>query len=180
MKKTLNLLPPLERQPVRLGKTVLTVCAVAGLYIVAVAVLWYMSNYELGKLNSTIKDLSGRKAQMQSYIAASAAPPAAAQDATDKAIMDRLRATPPWDAILAELSFVVPDTVWLEIIESSGSRHLRLKGFSTSHADIAKLISRLERSHYFGNVEIVFSQKGARASRSSFGATRACTKTSPR
>ncbi len=163
MKKTLNLLPPLGKRPIRLGKTALTVGAAAVIYIVALTVLWLMSNYELKHLNSTIEDLLGRKSQMQDYIAVSATPAAAPQDATDKEIMGRLRATPPWDAILAELSFVVPDTVWLEIIESSDASHLRLKGFSTSQADVAKLISRLERSHYFRNVEIVFSQKGEQA-----------------
>ena len=163
MKKTLNLLPPLAKQPIHLRKTVLTVGAAAVIYIVALTVLWFMSNYELGKLNSTIEDLRGRKSQMQDYIAVSAAPPAAPQDTTYKEIMAGLRATPPWDAILAELSFVVPDTVWLEIIESRDARHLRLKGFSTSQSDVAKLISRLERSHYFRNVEIVFSQKGKQA-----------------
>jgi Tfp pilus assembly protein PilN len=163
MKKTLNLLPPLAKQPIHLRKTVLTIGGAAVIYIVALAVLWFMSNYELGKLNSTINDLRGRKSQMQDYIAVSATPPAAPRDTTDEEIMNIMRVTPPWDAILAELSFVVPGTVWLEIISSSDARHLRLKGFSTSQSDVAKLISRLERSHYFRNVEIVFSQKGEQA-----------------
>ena len=148
MKKTLNLLPPVGKQPIRLGKTVLTVGAAAVIYTVALAVLWFMSNYELKTLNSTIEDLRGRKSQMQDYIAVSAIP-AAPRDTTATEIMNIMRATPSWDAILAELSFVVPDTVWLEIIDSSDARYLRIKGFATSQADVAKLISRLERSHYF-------------------------------
>ncbi len=119
-----------------------------------------MNNYELGRLENAISDLNNKKLQVSQHMASVSAPASVKRDATKAEILSTMRSTPPWDAILSELTLVVPDSIWLEIIESPDARHLRLKGYSRSQSEVAKLIARLERSDYFDNVELVFSMMG--------------------
>jgi hypothetical protein len=162
MKRTLNLMPPVEVLPAAKRNFIALIAVGAAAYAVVLAGVWFLSTFELTKLTSTIDDLSSRKLQMQQYMTVTAGPGHIPEGA-DPAIMSMMRTTPPWDAVLAELSLVMPGGVWLEIVESSDARRLRLKGYSKSQSGIARLIEGLERSRYFGNVEIVFAQKGEKA-----------------
>jgi len=72
---------------------------------------------------------------------------------------------PRWSQTLSAISVIVPQDVWLSSIESrdeKGVRRMNIKGFSTTQLGVANLISALESSHYFYDVEIVFVQKGAK------------------
>jgi hypothetical protein len=161
-RKTLNLLPPAEARPVSLRNLIAVIVFGVAAYALVLAGVWALSTFELTQLNSNIEDLSSRKLQMQQYMAVTAGPGGVAAGA-DPAIMSMMRTTPPWDAMLAELSLVMPVGVWLELVESSDAKTLRLKGYAISQSGIVRLIEGLERSRYFGNVEIVFSQKGGTA-----------------
>ena len=162
MKPTLNLLPP-EAQPTHIKTSALLTAAAPVLYILAILGLWFFNNIELTRLSATIEQLSGNKATMQRHLAATPAgiPPIAP---TDTEVLSMMKTTPPWDTMLAEISTLLPKTVWLNLIESTNAKNLRLKGFSKNQTDIAELISRLEGSPYFRNVRIVFAQKGKNAS----------------
>lgn len=162
-KRTLNLLPPEKARPLLRKKTALVMVGALALYAAFVGGLWLLYEFELERLNGTIGELNGRKLELARHIEGPPVPRAALGQAARAEISDALRATPPWDAILAELSLVVPDSVWLEVTESTDTRHMRIKGYARTQADIARLIARLERSDYFGNVEMVYSQKGADA-----------------
>jgi hypothetical protein len=162
MKRTLNLLPPVEVLPVAKRNIIAVIVIGVAVYAVVLAGVWFLSTFELTRLNSTIEDLSSRKLQMQQYMAVTAGPGGVPAGA-DPAIMRMMRTTPPWDAVLAELSLVMPGGVWLELLESSDAKNIRLKGYAKSQSGIVKLIEGLERSRYFGSVEIVFAQKGADA-----------------
>jgi Tfp pilus assembly protein PilN len=162
MKRTLNLMPPVEVRPVAKKNLIAAIVVGVTAYAVVLGGVWFLSTFELTRLNSTIEDLSNRKHQMQQYMAVTAGPGGVPAGA-DPVIMSMMRTTPPWDAVLAELSLVMPGGVWLELVESPDAKHLRLKGYAKSQSGIVKLIEGLERSRYFGNVEIVFAQKGERA-----------------
>ncbi len=159
-KRTLNLLPPAERRPMPARKALALAVAALALYAAFVAGIWFLNGSELKRLNGTIKELQSRKLQLQKHAAGVQAPARKSTDAAEAEIMSMMRATPPWEAILSELSVVVPEAVWLELIESSDARHLRLKGYSKTQSDIARLIESLELSDYFDNIELVYSQKG--------------------
>jgi len=162
-KDTLTLLPPAEARPAPPMRKAVVAAAAALLYAALLGGALYANSRELKNLDAAVGELNGRKLEMARLIAGMAGPSTAGVDAARAEIMSAMRSTPPWEAILSEISLIVPDTVWLEIIESADSRHLRLKGYSKSQAEIAKLIARLESSEHFENVEIMFSQKGERA-----------------
>jgi Tfp pilus assembly protein PilN len=162
MKRTLSLLPPLKAKPLATKRLLIAVAAGAALYAAALAGVLLLNNYQARNLDNAISDLRGKKLQLQQYMSASA-PRAGATESADPAIMEKMRNTPPWDAIFSELSLIVPGEVWLETVESPDARHVRLKGYAQSPSDVARLIERLERSRYFDNVEIVFTQKGEKA-----------------
>jgi Tfp pilus assembly protein PilN len=159
-KRTLNLLPPSKARPLIKKKAVVMAVSAVALYAFLIGGLWLLNGYELDRLNSTIGEMNGRKLELAQLISGVPAPQADQGDAARAEIMKAMRGTPPWEAILSELSMVVPNTIWLEVIEAADTKHMRLKGYSRTQGDIAKLISSLERSNYFGNVEIVYSQKG--------------------
>lgn len=158
MKKTLNLLPLQAPGPFVNRGLVVKAVVVVVVYVAAIFGLWMINSHEAKSLDKTIADLKGKRTHLQQLIAASK--PFVKAKSGNQNVMALMTNTPPWDAVMQELSLVVPSTVWLEIVESQDAKHLRLKGFATSQTAVAKLIDSLERSRYFGNVEIVFSQKG--------------------
>lgn len=161
-RKTLNLLPPAAVRPVSMRNLVAALLVGIAAYALVLAGVWALSTFELTRLSNTIEDLSTRKLQMQQYMAVTAGTGGVAAGA-DPAIMSMMRTTPPWDSVLAELSLVMPRGVWLELVESSDAKTLRLKGYAISQSGIVRLIEKLERSRYFGTVEIIFSHKGEKA-----------------
>ncbi|MGD2081125.1 MAG: PilN domain-containing protein, partial [Nitrospirota bacterium] len=155
--------PPSGERPRPARRALVAAVAALSLYAAFVAGAWFLNGSELQKLNRTIEELRGRKLQLQKQAAAVKAPAVKKADGAEAEIVGMMRATPPWEAILSELSIVVPEGVWLELIQSGGERHLRVKGYSKNQSDIARLIDSLERSDLFGGIELVYSRKGEKA-----------------
>jgi Tfp pilus assembly protein PilN len=160
LKKTLNLLPS-EYQPVKRKGKIYYAAFALGLYVLIILTFWAFNIITVKRLDPEINRLKALKQEMQRQL--SFLQPAAPETIEGAEILEAIKTTPPWDRILAELSLVVPDSIWLTLIESKETREaifLGIKGFSETQVGIAELISRLEASPYFYEVEIVFSQKG--------------------
>lgn len=162
-KGTLNLLPPSGKRPRPARRALVAAAAALSLYAAFVAGTWLLNGSELKRLNGTIEELLGRRNELQKQAAEVRAPAVRKTKGAEAEILGMMRATPSWEAILSELSLVVPEGVWLELIESGGERQLRVKGYSKTQSEIAILIESLEGSDLFGGIELVYSRKGDRA-----------------
>ena len=78
----------------------------------------------------------------------------------------------PWFNLMREISFLVPDNVWLNSLEgvedlSAGKssdkrqtiKELKLEGFAASHMAIMQWMSALEGSRHFKHVRLIFAKK---------------------
>jgi Tfp pilus assembly protein PilN len=85
---------------------------------------------------------------------------------------DLLKNRIPWSDVVREVSFIVPDGVWLTHMESldakpvgllstAAGKAVRFVGLAHSQADVNRFISSLERSPRYGAVSLVYAQKGA-------------------
>jgi len=160
MKETLNLLPLRERARAARGPLFYAVM-VAGLYLLAISGISFYNLWEARRLQSGTKRLESLRQELLGRI--SAAVPAALPPTAEKEIADAVMQTPPWRLILGELSVIVPEKVWLSLIDvkkTDGAYYMTIKGFSKTQVDAARLVSSLEGSPYFSNLQIVFSQKG--------------------
>jgi len=166
MKETLNLLPVEAKAaaPARRGKLYYLFVGLA-VYIVVMAGMWFLNTMNARKLTAEIDKLNKQKIELQQKITSSIPVSAVPPPAVDKEILTAMGRTPKWSQTLSALSVVVPQDVWLSSIESrdeKGGRRLSIKGFSTTHLGVANLISMLESSRNFYDVEIVFVQKGSK------------------
>jgi Tfp pilus assembly protein PilN len=166
MKETLNLLPVEVKAgaPARKGKFYYLLAGLS-VYIVVILGLWFLNIVNAKKLGSEMDKLNKQKIELQQQIkplpAVAAAPPLA----VDKEIANAMNRAPKWSLTLSTISVVVPQDVWLASIESreeKGASHMNIKGFSAIQIGVANLISALELSHHFYDVEIVYVQKGAK------------------
>lgn len=161
MKETLNLLPSDIRKPAA-GKKGIFYYLSAGIamYMLAMTVLWLFKITEVRKLDSEINRLTQQKTELQQRILP---PPPPEILSGEKEIIEAIKTAPKWSLIMSDLSVLVPENVWLSSIESrhdGGLRQMIIKGYSTTQLGVADMISAIESSHYFYEVEIVFAQKG--------------------
>lgn len=163
MKETLNLLPIDIKAgvPKKKGKFYYLFLGLA-VYIVVMISLWFFKIIEIKKLDAEISKLDKQKIELQQKILPLSAP-APAVLSVDKEILNAMGRAPKWSLIISEISVVVPEDVRLSSIESKedkGIKQMNIKGFSATQLGVANLISALEASQYFYDVEIVFAQKG--------------------
>lgn len=161
MKETLNLLPIDIKAGVtkKKGKFYYLFLGLA-VYIVVMISLWFFKIIEIKKLDAEISKLDKQKIELQQKILPLSAP---AVLSVDKEILNAMGKAPKWSSIISEISVVVPEDVRLSSIESKedkGIKQMNIKGFSATQLGVANLISALEASQYFYDVEIVFAQKG--------------------
>lgn len=168
MKETLNLLPVDIKAgaPKKKGKFYYLFLGLMA-YIFVMISLWFFKIIEIKKLDAEISKLDKQKIELQQKIPPPSVP---AVLSVDKEILNAMERAPKWSSIISEISVVVPEDVWLSSIESSGIRRgekedkgikqMNIKGFSATQLGVANLISALEASQYFYDVEIVFAQKG--------------------
>lgn len=161
MKETLNLLPIDIKAgaPKKKGKFYYLFLGLA-VYIVVMISLWFFKIIEIKKLDAEISKLGKQKIELQQKILPPSAP---AVLSVDKEILNAMEKAPKWSLIISEISVVVPEDVRLSSIESKedkGIKQMNIKGFSATQLGVANLISALEASQYFYDVEIVFAQKG--------------------
>ena len=87
------------------------------------------------------------------------------------AMKDLLKNRVLWSDIVREVSFLVPDGVWLTRVEAADSKSgallpsstesgLRFVGVAQSQSAVNRFISALERSPSYGYVSLVYAQKG--------------------
>ncbi|KAF0144027.1 MAG: hypothetical protein FD156_2184 [Nitrospirae bacterium] len=162
MKETLNLLPIEVRAgaPEKKGKFNYLFLGVAG-YSLIIIILWLSNLVQIRKINAEIIRLNKERAALQQKILPPVVVPAV--PSIDKDILNAMGKAPKWSAIISDLSIIVPEEVWLSSIESKeekGLRQMGIKGFSKTQLGVANLISAIESSEYFYDVEIVFAQKG--------------------
>lgn len=162
MKETLNLLPIEVKAgaPEKKGKFYYLFLGVAG-YSAIIIILWLSNLVQIRKIDAEISSLNKQKTDLQQKILPPAIAPAA--PSIDKDILNAMGKTPRWSAIISDLSIIVPEEVWLSSVESKeekGLRQIGIKGFSKTQLGVANLISALESSEHFYDVEIVFAQKG--------------------
>ena len=164
MKETLNLLQ-VEVKAGAATKKGRFYYLLAGLsvYIVVIMGLWLLNVIDTRKLGAEMDKLNKQKVELQQQIKPLPAVAVAPSLLVDKEILIAMEKAPKWSQTLSAISVVVPQDAWLSSIESrdeKGVRRMNIKGFSTTHLGVANLISALELSHYFYDVEIVFVQKG--------------------
>jgi Tfp pilus assembly protein PilN len=89
-----------------------------------------------------------------------------------EAMRDLLKNRIPWSDVVREVSFIVPEGVWLTHLESldakptgllstATEKTVRFAGLAHSQADVNRFISSLERSPRYGAVSLVYAQKDA-------------------
>jgi Tfp pilus assembly protein PilN len=166
MKETLNLLP-IDVKAGALARKGRFYYLLAGLsvYLVVIMGLYLLNIINAKKLGAEMDKLNKQKIGLQQQITPLPAVTVAPFLLVDKEILIAMEKAPRWSQILSAISVVVPQEVWLSSIESreeKGAKHMSVKGFSTTQLGVASLISALELSHYFYDVEIVFVQKGAK------------------
>jgi Tfp pilus assembly protein PilN len=115
---------------------------------------------ELARLNGEIVSLAGQTEMSRE---------AAAQQL--EAMRDLLKTRIPWSDVVREVSFIVPEGVWLTQLESLDSKPdgilssatgktVRFIGVAHSQTAVNRFISSLERSPRYGSVSLVYAQKG--------------------
>lgn len=88
-----------------------------------------------------------------------------------EAMRDLLKSRIPWSDVVREVSFIVPEGVWLTRMESLDSKSdglfpsatgktIHFVGVAQSQAAVNYFISSLERSPRYGSVSLIYSQKG--------------------
>ncbi len=162
MKDTLNLLP-IEQKAGRAEKKdkFFYIFLAFAAYCLVMTVLWLLRVVEIKKFDAEISSLTKQKIELSQKIALP--PQIDITAAVDKNILALIEKNPKWSLMLSDLSLVVPENVWLSSLESKeekNSSHVSIKGFSTTQMGVANLISALEASNHFYDVEIVFAQKG--------------------
>lgn len=166
MKETLNLFPAAVKAGAA-GRKGRFYYLLAGLsvYIVVILGLWLVNIIDARKLGAEMDRLNKQKAELQQKIKPQLPVAVSPSLLVDKEILIAMEKAPRWSQTLSAISVIVPQDVWLSSIESrdeKGGRGMNIKGFSTMQLGVANLISALESSHYFYDVEIVFVQKGAK------------------
>jgi len=164
MKATLNLFPVAVKAGAaeRKGRFYYLLAGLS-VYIVVIMGLYLLNIINAKKLGAEIDKLNKQKIELQQQMKPLPAVTAAPSLLVDKEILTAMEKSPRWSQILSAISVVVPQDAWLSSIESrdeKGIKHMNIKGFSITQLGVANLISALEMSHHFYDVEIVFVQKG--------------------
>lgn len=60
--------------------------------------------------------------------------------------------------IFDELSERIPEKVWIESLDKSG-RNLKMTGVALDNETIANFMTQLERSRYFGGIELEVTEQ---------------------
>lgn len=162
MKETLNLLPVEVKagDPAKKGKFYYFFLALA-LYSAAAISLWAINIVNIRKVDAEISSLNKQREELQLKFPRQSGLPVVASSIRE--IADVIERSPRWSSIISDISVVVPEEVWFSSIESRDDKNIKyinIKGLSTTQFGVAKLISALEKSRYFYDVEIIFSQKG--------------------
>lgn len=161
MKETLNLLPiDIKTKQKKKIDAFLFFCFALGIYLILILTLWIFKSAETARLDSEIRRLTQQKTELQQKVHPVAGAPAVPRD---KEILGLIEISPKWSVLISDISILTPEEVWLASIESreeKGVRQMNIKGFSTTQLGVANLISALETSNHFYDIEIVFAQKG--------------------
>jgi Tfp pilus assembly protein PilN len=97
-----------------------------------------------------------------------------------QAVNEMLRTRVLWSEVLRQVSFLVPQGVYLTQLETTqaaapgllsreGDRGIRFVGFAQSHTTVSFFIAALEESSYFSDVALVYAEKGAGVDASRIG-----------
>jgi|Deesub1362B_J571_1020462.scaffolds.fasta_scaffold00108_31 Tfp pilus assembly protein PilN len=162
MKDTLNLLPRAEKARPPRQRLLLALAVALGAYVLLILGLWGSEVLGARKLQAELRALKAERARLQGALQAAQArrrPPAVPVEAK---IAQALRETPPWDALLAELSLLVPQEVWLLKLQGRAQKEgyvLRLKGQARTAQALALFIQRLEGSAFMEDVQVLYIQK---------------------
>jgi len=90
------------------------------------------------------------------------------------AVDDLLKSRVLWSSVLREVSLVVPEGVYLTRLETTEAKSpgplsnkegkgIRFVGFAPSHTPITSFMAAMERSAYFTDVALIYTQKGSEA-----------------
>ncbi|MBI4691730.1 MAG: PilN domain-containing protein [Nitrospirae bacterium] len=161
MKETLNLLPVEVKAGLpKMGKFYYLFLGLSA-YIVLMTGLWSYKFIAVKRLDAETNKLNKQKMELQQKILPPS--PVVVVPSVEKGISEAVEKAPQWSLIISDLSIIVPENIWLSSIESKedkGIRQMNIKGFSKTQLEVANLISSLESSRHFYDVQIVFAQKG--------------------
>lgn len=140
------------------------------LFLLAAILVGTMVEFQRARsLNQKLTALNGQRADIIQSISSLQAETAEILRQEDQAIeVNRARAVLlkrleqeriHWSGLVQEMSHLVPEGVWLTLLESLEKRELRIVGFAQSHEGIARLVSELERSRYFQEIRLVYAEK---------------------
>lgn len=164
MKETLNLLPSAKRDAKRRGPAFYASLLIAA-YLITLSGLYAHNRSLTKKLSAQISEVEKKNADLRTALAS--VPEVGVQIAlvpselmAEKEIADRVASARAWSAMLAELSVIVPEKIWLGQIEAVQPGTVGIKGFSKGQTAVAEFVGSLSASRHFEGVEIVYSQQG--------------------
>ncbi|MFQ5580854.1 MAG: PilN domain-containing protein [Nitrospiria bacterium] len=73
-----------------------------------------------------------------------------------------------WSRILKEFSFIIPKGIWITEMKNTDGEGVRISGFSQSHNKVTEMISSMETSRFFKDVNLEFSRRNGRQDRFDF------------
>ncbi|MBI3595859.1 MAG: PilN domain-containing protein [Nitrospirae bacterium] len=182
MKSHINLMAPeilFGEKPFSFKQRAVPMGVAGGVILLAVFSLGYM--WKVNLLKKEVRELTVQRdktqqelARLNGEIGSLAKETQAGQEVTAQqlaAMKDLLKNRILWSDIVREVSFLVPDGVWLTRVESTDSKSggllpssteagLRFVGVAQSQSAINLFISALERSPHYGYVSLVYAQKG--------------------
>lgn len=65
----------------------------------------------------------------------------------------------PWSRLLQEVSWVVPEEVWITELEKEMEQGIRFSGFALSSQKVTHLMASLEKSSYFQDVLLEYTRQ---------------------
>jgi Tfp pilus assembly protein PilN len=183
MKAHINLIAPeilLGEKPFSFKQRAIPMGVAGGVVLLTVLSLGYV--WKVSVLKKEVRDLTVQRdktqqelARLNGDIGKLTKESQAGQEITAQqlaAMKDLLKNRILWSDVVREVSFLVPDGVWLTRVESTDSKSvgllpssaeagLRFVGVAQSQSAVNHFISALERSPSYGYVSLVYAQKGS-------------------
>ncbi len=178
MKRDINLLGDLLRET-RTPLATWRLVSVAGAGILVPVLVWGIQVRAANRLDPQIVELRAARDRLTQDAGQARAVIAELTATTVRRAAERARAESiPWSSAFQELSFVVPNGVWLTVMEEAAHRDeadsadvpFRLQGTAVSQGAVAELLANLETARHFSEPLLVYSQRevGGRTERVGF------------
>lgn len=166
MKKTkdyINLLPPEEKKPGRVGgkRSLFT-----ALFVLAWLVVFGLQLKELLVSRARLNTLIAKKQALQQELATihkelGIALPAGMSPEKAAVIETILSERVRWSEVFNQFAMMVPKGLWFDSLEGStmGKAEIKIRGGAFSYLSVAEFMLAMEKSPYFEKPQLLFAQK---------------------